>query len=49
MDSEVIHALNQIVYYVDEYKKVLVAYYEDESKKDNIVKFLKDKCWIKME
>ena len=34
---------------VGEYKKVLVAYYEDESKKDSIVKFLKDKCWIKME
>lgn len=46
------HALGLIVVpaeNVDEYKKVLVAYYEDESKKDNIVKFLKDKCWIKME
>lgn len=46
------HALGLIVVpaeSVDEYKKVLVAYYEDESKKDNIVKFLKDKCWIKME
>lgn len=46
------HALGLIVVpaeNVDEYKKVLVAYYEDESKKNNIVKFLKDKCWIKME
>lgn len=46
------HALGLIVVpaeNVDEYKKVLVTYYEDESKKDNIVKFLKDKCWIKME
>lgn len=46
------HALGLIVVpaeNVDEYKKVLVTYYEDESKKDNIVKFLKNKCWIKME
>ena len=33
---------------VDEYKKVLISYYEDESKKDDIASFLKEKCWIKM-
>ena len=32
---------------VSDYKKVLVAYYEDESKKDEIVSFLKNYCWIK--
>lgn len=44
------HALGLIVVpteKVDEYKKVLVAYYEDESKKSEIVSFLKEKCWIK--
>ena len=30
---------------VDEYKKVLVSYYEDESKKDEIITFLKEKCY----
>lgn len=33
---------------VDEYKKVLISYYEDELKKINISNFLKEKCWIKM-
>lgn len=45
------HALGLIVVpaeQVNEYKKVLVSYYEDESKKSDIVNFLKDKCWIKM-
>ena len=44
------HALGLIVVpaeRVDEYKKVLVAYYEDESKKDDIASFLKEKCWIR--
>lgn len=45
------HALGLLVVpadEVDEYKKVLVSYYEDESKKPEIVAFLKEKCWIKM-
>lgn len=45
------HALGLLVVpadEVDEYKKVLVSYYEDESKKPDIVAFLKEKCWIKM-
>ena len=45
------HALGLLVVpadKVDEYKKVLVSYYEDESKKPDIVAFLKEKCWIKM-
>lgn len=45
------HALGLLVVpadKVDEYKKVLVSYYEDESKKPEIVAFLKAKCWIKM-
>ena len=45
------HALGLIVVpseLVDEYKKILVSYYEDENKKDDISNFLKDKCWIKM-
>ncbi len=45
------HALGLLVVpadEVDEYKKVLVSYYEDESKKPDIVAFLKAKCWIKM-
>ena len=45
------HALGLIVVpseLVDEYKKILVSYYEDESKKDDISNFLKSKCWIKM-
>lgn len=45
------HALGLLVVpadKVDEYKKVLVSYYEDESKKPEIVAFLKEKCWIKM-
>ena len=45
------HALGLIVVpseLVEEYKKILVSYYEDENKKDDISNFLKDKCWIKM-
>ena len=45
------HALGLIVVpaeLVKEYKKVLISYYEDESKKGDIVNFLKEKCWIKM-
>ncbi len=45
------HALGLIVVpveKVDNYKKVLVSYYEDESKKDEIVSFLKNNCWIKI-
>ena len=45
------HALGLIVVpseLVSEYKKILVSYYEDESKKENISNFLKDKCWIKI-
>lgn len=45
------HALGLIVVPADkvnDYKKVLVAYYEDESKKDEIVSFLKNNCWIKI-
>ena len=45
------HALGLIVVpseLVDEYKKILVSFYEDENKKDDISNFLKDKCWIKM-
>ena len=45
------HALGLIVVpseLVEEYKKILVSYYEDENKKDDISNFLKEKCWIKM-
>ncbi len=45
------HALGLLVVpseEVDEYKKVLVSYYEDESKKLDIIGFLKEKCWIKL-
>ena len=45
------HALGLIVVpseFVNEYKKILVSYYEDENKKDDISDFLKEKCWIKM-
>jgi prophage maintenance system killer protein len=45
------HALGLIVVPVEkvnDYKKVLVSYYEDESKKAEIVSFLKDYCWIKI-
>lgn len=45
------HALGLLVVpveLVDQYKKVLIEYYEDESKKNVISNFLKDKCWIKM-
>ena len=45
------HALGLIVVpaeKVGEYKKVLVDYYEDETKKDQIASFLKENCWIKM-
>ncbi len=45
------HALGLIVVpseLVSEYKKILVAYYEDENKKEDISNFLKDKCWIKI-
>lgn len=46
------HALGLIVVpaeQVKQYKKVLVSYYENESKKGEIVNFLKEKCWFKME
>ena len=46
------HALGLLVVpaeKVGEFKKVLIAYYEDESKKNDIATFLKEKCWIKME
>ncbi len=45
------HALGLIVVpaeKVNSYKEVLIAYYEDESKKDDIANFLKDYCWIKI-
>ena len=45
------HALGLIVVpseLVEEYKQILVSYYEDENKKDDISNFLKEKCWIKM-
>lgn len=45
------HALGLIVVpseLVDEYKKILVSYYEDENKKEDISNFLKNKCWIKI-
>ena len=45
------HALGLMVVpseLVDEYKKILVSYYEDENKKDDISNFLIDKCWIKI-
>lgn len=45
------HALGLLVVpaeQVDEFKKVLVSYYEDGSKKLDIINFLKEKCWIKM-
>ena len=45
------HALGLIVIpaeLVDEYKKYLVSYYEDENKKAEIHQFLKDKCWIRI-
>ena len=31
---------------VPEYKKLLIAYYEDIN--DNIIAFLKEKCWFQM-
>lgn len=34
---------------VNDFKNVLVSYYEDESRKSDIVDFLKEKCWIRME
>ena len=34
---------------VNDFKNVLVSYYEDESRKSGIVDFLKEKCWIRME
>lgn len=46
------HALGLLVVpadKVDEYKEILISYYEDESKKNEIASFLKEKCWIKME
>ena len=46
------HALGLLVVpaeKVDEYKEILMSYYEDESKKNEIASFLKEKCWIKME
>ena len=45
------HALGLIVVpaeLVDEYKKILVSYYEDENKKKDIALFLKEKCWIRL-
>ena len=45
------HALGLIVIpaeLVDEYKKYLVSYYEDENKKPEIYQFLKDKCWTRI-
>ena len=45
------HALGLIVVpaeLVDEYKKYLVSYYEDENKKSEIYQFLKDKCWSRI-
>lgn len=45
------HALGLIVIpsdLVSEYKKVLISYYEDDLKKDDISLFLKEKCWIKI-
>ena len=45
------HALGLIVVpaeLVDEYKKILVSYYEDEDKKKDIANFLKEKCWIRL-
>lgn len=45
------HALGLIVVpseLVDEYKKILVSYYESEEKKEDIANFLKNKCWIKI-
>ena len=45
------HALGLIVVpseLVDEYKKILVSYYEDENKKEDISNFLKNKCWLKI-
>lgn len=44
------HALGLLVVpadKVDEYRKVLVSYYENELKKTDIAHFLKEKCWIK--
>ena len=44
------HALGLIVVpaeLVNDYKKILVSYYEDENKKTEISNFLKNKCWIK--
>ena len=35
--------------FVEEFKKLLIEYYEDENKKTVISTFLKEKCWIKME
>lgn len=46
------HALGLLVVpadKADEYKEILISYYEDESKKNEIASFLKEKCWIKME
>ena len=45
------HALGLIVVpseLVNEYKKILVSYYEDENKKEDIANFLKNNCWIKI-
>ena len=33
---------------VENYKTLLIAYYEDENKKAEIVNFLQTKCWIKL-
>ena len=45
------HALGLVVVPADkvnDYRKVLVAYYEDESNKNEIVSFLKNHCWMKI-
>lgn len=45
------HALGLIVVpteLVDKYKKLLILYYEDENKKNEIAHFLKNKCWIRL-
>lgn len=56
MDKDVIQYLtnyailcqiNQLVEYVDEYKKLLINYYEDKDE-NSIKNFLKKKCWIEL-
>ena len=45
IDSE---STDDTIKIVSEYKKVLISYYEDDLKKDDISLFLKEKCWIKI-